>query len=459
MSRRVDALFNATTVFMDAGMAWLAFFLAYSTYRHFRAAPPFSNYMVMAFIAAAATVVVFFFARLYHRPRGLSHFDEITRIVGVSSIGVVTTVAFTTLLFPTLDYSRWIIVLTWVYSIILIVTGRLVLSGLQSFLRERGVGKMRILIVGGGETGKLVADRVQDAPNLGYEIVGCVDDRLGRRGWKGVRYLGGTDDLEQVIEKERVDEVIIAMSDPSHDQMLDLIGRCHRGNVSIKVLPDVFQIIASEVTIGHLDGLPLLTVRDVALRGWKLTLKRGVDVMFSVATLVVLSPILLLVAFLIKLDSPGPVFYTQERMGLDARPFPVIKFRTMRHSAESDQPGWTVADDPRRTRLGRWLRRASIDELPQFINVLLGDMSVVGPRPEQPAFVEQFRRQIPRYMERHREKAGLTGWAQVNGLRGNTSIAERTKYDIYYIENWSLWLDFKIMLKTIPLLFRDPRAY
>ncbi len=459
MSRRVDAIFNVATLLVDACMAWLAFFLSYSTYSHFRPAPPFRVYMVMAFIAAGATVVVFFFSRLYHRPRGLSSFDEITRIIGAASISVVTTVAFTTLLFPTLDYSRWIIVLAWLFSIILVSMGRLLLSGLQTFFRERGVGKMRIVIVGGGETGKLVADRVQDTPNLGYEIVGCVDDRPNRRGWKGVRYLGGTDDLEQVIEKERVDEVIIAMSDASHDQMLDLIGRCHRGNVSIKVLPDVFQIIASEVTIGHLDGLPLLTVRDVALRGWKLTLKRAVDVMLSVATLVLLSPILLLVAFLIKLDSPGPVFYTQERMGLDARPFPVIKFRTMRHSAESDQPGWTVADDPRRTPLGRWLRRASIDELPQFINVLLGDMSVVGPRPEQPAFVEQFRRQIPRYMERHREKAGLTGWAQINGLRGDTSIAERTKYDIYYIENWSLWLDFKIMLKTIPLLFRDPRAY
>lgn len=459
MSRRVDAIFNVVTLLVDACMAWLAFFLSYTTYSHFRVAPPFRAYLVMAFIAAGATVAVFFFSRLYHRPRGLSHFDEITRIIGAVSISVVTTVAFTTLLFPTLDYSRWIIVLAWLYSILLISLGRLLLSGIQTFLRERGVDTMRILIVGGGETGKLVSDRVHDTPNLGYKIVGCVDDRPNRYGWKDVPLLGGTDDLEQIIEKERVDEVIIAMSDATHAQMLDLIGRCHRGNVSIKVLPDVFQIIASEVTIGHLDGLPLLTVRDVALRGWKLTLKRGVDVALSVATLVLLSPILMLVAVLIKLDSPGPVFYTQERMGLDARSFPVIKFRTMRHAPEADQPGWTVANDPRRTRLGRILRRASLDELPQFINVLLGDMSVVGPRPEQPAFVEQFRRQIPRYMERHREKAGLTGWAQVNGLRGDTSIAERTKYDIYYIENWSLWLDFKIMLKTIPLLFRDPRAY
>ncbi len=172
-----------------------------------------------------------------------------------------------------------------------------------------------------------------------------------------------------------------------------------------------------------------------------------------------LSPLMMLVAFLIRLDSPGPVFFAQERMGLDAKPFKMLKFRSMRQDAEANGPGWTVKDDPRRTRIGAFIRKVSIDEWPQFINVLMGDMSLVGPRPEQPAYVEQFRQSIPRYMDRHREKAGCTGWAQINGLRGDTSIAERTKYDLWYIENWSLWLDFKIMLRTAFRAVSDKSAY
>jgi exopolysaccharide biosynthesis polyprenyl glycosylphosphotransferase len=213
------------------------------------------------------------------------------------------------------------------------------------------------------------------------------------------------------------------------------------------------------LSIGHLGGLPLLTVRDTVLRGWRLTLKRAMDVVGSAAALVVVSPIMLLVAFLIKLDSPGPAFYTQERMGLDEKPFQMIKFRSMREGAEKDTgPVWAVKEDPRRTRLGAFIRRFSLDELPQFINVFLGEMSLVGPRPERPVFVEQFKQIIPRYVERHQEKAGLTGWAQVNGLRGDTSVVERTKYDLYYIENWSILFDLKILIKTSVTFFRDKTA-
>ena len=217
--------------------------------------------------------------------------------------------------------------------------------------------------------------------------------------------------------------------------------------------------MAKEVSISDLAGMPLLTVRDVALRGWHLALKRAVDIVGSALGLIFLSPLMMLAAVLIKLESPCPVFYIQERMGLDARPFPMIKFRSMRADAEASGPGWTTPDDPRRTRLGAFIRRFSVDELPQLINVLVGDMSLVGPRPERPVYVEQLRQSIPRYMDRHREKAGLTGWAQVNGLRGDTSIAERTKYDLWYIENWSLALDFRILLRTVARVFSDRQAY
>jgi len=217
--------------------------------------------------------------------------------------------------------------------------------------------------------------------------------------------------------------------------------------------------MASQVTIGDLGGLPLLTVRDIALRGWRRTAKRLMDVVGAACALVVISPLMVFMAVLIKLDSRGPVFYAQERMGLDARSFLMLKFRSMRQDAEAHGPGWTVERDPRVTRLGRIIRRINVDELPQLINVLIGEMSLVGPRPERTVYVNQFRRSIPRYMDRHWEKAGITGWAQVNGLRGDTSIVERTKYDLWYIENWSLLLDVKILVRTAFSLLRSPNAY
>jgi Undecaprenyl-phosphate glucose phosphotransferase len=271
--------------------------------------------------------------------------------------------------------------------------------------------------------------------------------------------LGCVEELPRLIDEHAVDEVIIATPESDDEELVRLVSLAHREGVSIKVFPDLFEIMTAGVTIDDLGGLPLLSIRDVALRGWKLTVKRAMDIAFSAMFLVVFSPVLLLVALLIKLDSPGPAIYVQERMGLDGRPFLMFKFRSMRADADAKGPGWTIKDDPRRTRLGAVIRRLSVDELPNFINVLLGDMSLVGPRPEQPAFVQQFQRLVPRYMERHHEKAGITGWAQVNGLRGDTSIYERTKYDLWYIENWSVWLDVKIIIRTMFRIFTDRNAY
>jgi len=415
-------------------------------------------YYGMMAIHVVTLLGVFFFYKLYHRRRSLSRFDEFSTLFAAVSIGTFMAIAFTAFIFNRLEYSRWIVVYAWMWTLVLVSLGRLVYATVEQALRSRGVGADRVLIVGAGEVGQNLAQRIARAPRLGYRVVGFVDDDPSAQG-NGLPILGRTEHLPEIIDQQGIDEVIIALPNASHEELMDLISRCHRERVSIKVFPDVFQIIASEVSIGHLDGLPLLTVRDVALRGWKLTLKRVVDVVVSVVALVLLSPLMLLIALAIRLDSEGPVFYTQERMGLDAKPFKVIKFRSMRADAEAETgPVWAKADDPRRTRVGAFLRRTSLDELPQFINVLLGEMSVVGPRPERPVFVEQFRRSIPRYMDRHREKAGITGWAQVNGLRGDTSIWERTKYDIWYIENWSLWLDFKIMLMTLLRLFRDRNA-
>jgi Undecaprenyl-phosphate glucose phosphotransferase len=345
-------------------------------------------------------------------------------------------------------------------TIIFSSLGRVIQSRLQLTLQAHGWGEHRILIVGTGEVGRMVMQKIKRTPGLGYRVAGFVDDGVETQTIQGVPVLGKVDDIPELTATEAINEVIVVMPEATHHEILKVVSKCDRSRVAIKVFPNVFQIMASEVSIGDLGGLPLLTVRDTALQGWRLTVKRNIDMLSSAVGLIFLSPVMMLLAVLIKLDSDGPVFYTQERMGLDGKRFMMLKFRSMRTDAESQTgPVWASADDSRRTRLGAIIRRFSIDELPQLINVLIGDMSLVGPRPERPVFVEQFQQSIPRYMDRHREKAGITGWAQVNGLRGDTSIIERTKYDLWYIENWSIALDFRILIRTIVNIFYDDHAY
>lgn len=469
MRRKTDVLFAFLLVTNDLALVTLAFYLAYWL-RQWIAVPPavniapFGDYVGMMFIQVATMLLLYFFSRLYDVKRSMPRLDEFYRILAATSIGSIATIAFTTFLFKNtvleLDFPRVMMVYAWLLTIVFVTIGRSLLVLVRNWLRRRGLWADRLLIIGAGDVGRMILQKVRQMPRLGYEVVGFVDgDVPSSETIMGVPVLGQIDDIPDLIKAHEIEEVIIGRPELSHQELLAIISRCERGQVGIKIFPDLFQIIATELSIGDLGGLPLLTVRDVALRGWKLTLKRGVDLVGSAAGLVVLSPVLILLAVAIKLDSPGPVLYAQERMGLDAKPFWCLKFRSMRRDAEKKGPGWTVEGDPRVTRLGRLIRRFSIDEFPQLINVFLGEMSLVGPRPERPVFVEQFRKSIPRYMDRHREKAGMTGWAQVNGLRGDTSIAERTKYDLWYIENWSLWLDFKIMLRTIFSVFGDRHAY
>ena len=420
----------------------------------------FLDFFPLLVVQTVSIVTAFFFARMYHRNRTRYTTDELQAIFSGVSIGTLASVAVSAFTFKSnFDYPRVMIIYAWLITIVLVVVMRTVQARLQRRLQARGYGRTRLLIVGAGEPAYAVVQRISQNPRLGYDIVGFAGDPVVSPGLadmpikhttssSNVRMLGTTADLAGIIEDEIIDEVIIAMPEASDQEMIDLIAKCDRSTISIKVFPDMFQLMAGQMSIGELGGLPLLNVRDVALRGWRMVLKRGVDFVVSAIALVFLSPVLVFLALLIKRDSPGPVFFVQERMGLDGKPFPCIKFRTMRADAE-ELGSWTVKDDPRRTRLGKLLRRTNLDELPQFINVLLGEMSVVGPRPEQPRYVEEFRRLIPRYMERHREKAGITGWAQVNGLRGDTSIEERTKYDLWYVENWSVWLDIKIILRQL----------
>ena len=253
-----------------------------------------------------------------------------------------------------------------------------------------------------------------------------------------------------MIRRERVDHLYVALPLDEHVKMLGLVEATNREGVDIHVVPDLMQFIALRARLENLDGVPIISLNDVPLRGFNSVLKRAIDIGISASALAVFSIPFGIIAFLIRRASPGPVFYTQERMGLDGKAFDVYKFRSMHVGAEDDTgPVWARDDDPRATKIGRLLRRFDVDELPQLWNVLRGDMSIVGPRPERPYFVEQFKHRIPQYMLRHKVKAGITGWAQVNGWRGNTSLEKRIEYDLYYIENWSVGLDIKIMWLTL----------
>jgi exopolysaccharide biosynthesis polyprenyl glycosylphosphotransferase len=467
---RATRLFLVLTLVIDIFVTALAFALSYFLRRLIpfpdpaQGMGPFAEYLPMLLIHVFSVIMVFFFANLYGRAR-VSHVDEFS-VVGVSAtLGTLMGVALASLFLRNFtvgsDYSRAMILYAWAFSALLVALGRLLSSWLCKRLIRKGWGHRRVLVVGTGDIARMILQKVLWTPELGYDAVGVVSNNGGGTdSVLGVPVVGKALDLGEIIEQYTPEEVIIALpEETSHSEILWLISECERGRVTIRVYPDLFQIMAGPVRIGEMGGLPLLTVRDIAQKGWRRVAKRAMDIAGASFGLVVLSPLMTFIAILIKLESRGPVFYVQERMGLDASPFPMLKFRSMRADAEKSGPGWTTEDDPRRTRSGSFLRKTNLDELPQFINVLLGDMSLVGPRPERPVYVEQFRRSIPRYMERHREKAGMTGWAQMNGLRGDTSIAERTKYDLWYIENWSLMLDVKIMIRTVFKFFRSPNAY
>lgn len=429
--------------------------------------PSSSTYGIMLAVLVVVLLLTFTMWGLYTLKRGVSRLDQLYKVSSAVSIGLVLSIAVNSMLLGEhFLYSRQMLLIGWVLCIGLVTAGRFVHGELIGLVRSREAARDRLLIVGTGKTGQLILDMIQRSPWLGYEIVGFLTDHQAAESEEtpgdeiaGTPVLGDATQLAMLTREYNVDEIIIALTGTPHEAVLALAQQVIDQPVNIKVYPDTFQLITSnELSLDDLGGMPMVSVRNVALRGWNRVLKRIIDVIFSAVILVAVAPVLVVLASLVKLTSRGPAFYVQERVGRDGRPFLCLKLRSMPVGAEvATGPVWTCPDDPRPTRLGRFMRRYSLDELPQFINVLLGEMSIVGPRPERPHFVEQFSQSIPRYQYRHHEKAGITGWAQVNGLRGATSIEERTRYDLYYIENWSPWFDIKIIVKTIWLVLRPGR--
>ena len=469
MLRRHNRLLIAYHVISDTSLSLAAFLLAYAVRFHSglipitKGVPPLRQYIYLLPFIAILVPLAFQFQGLYRLRRGRSRVDDFFAVF-VGSIlavvfGIVTTLYVQTYFATAAARDRGAFEVSqpaWALFLVLNTALTFASRELVRELLERrwraGIGLKRILIAGSSELGRLVADKILEHRELGYQIVGFVDDRAvgDHLGYRGLPLLGTLDDAAEIALRETADHLYVALPLEEHARLLDLIEITSRECIDVKIVPDLLQFLALRARLEDLDGLPIININDVPLQGFNAWLKRVIDIVLSAAALVVMSVPLAIIAALVKWTSSGPIFYTQERMGLDGKAFTVYKFRSMSEGAEEDTgPIWAREDDPRATPVGRWLRHLDLDELPQFWNVLRGDMSVVGPRPERPFFVEQFKHRIPQYMLRHKVKSGITGWAQVNGWRGNTSLEKRIEYDLYYIENWSVTLDLKIMWLTV----------
>jgi len=444
------------------GLCWL---LAYWL-RFYVAGPPLpyadrgpvADYLLMLLPILLVWSASFRAFGLY-RPRRIgSHLSEAVDLAKASTMGVLVLVALMTFFFRGYDYSRVVIVYFWLLSIGVVWFSRAAFREGLRFARRRGYNQRFAVVVGDGELAATVVQRMEGRRDVGIQVLGVVGDEKDDTG--GVRRLGGYADLRAVLDAHTVDHVILALAHEDYGRLAGLLDAVGDEPVTIHVVPDLLRFASLRGGIEQFEGMPFIHLRESPLYGWNRLAKRVFDFLFSATVLTVIWPVLLLLAAAVKVSSRGPVFYRQERMGLDGRRFEMLKFRTMDADAEvRTGPVWARPSDQRRTGLGAFLRRLSLDELPQFWNVLRGDMSVVGPRPERPVFVERFRQTVPGYMLRHKVKSGITGWAQVNGLRGNTSLEKRIQYDIEYIERWSVWLDFKIIAMTVVRVLVDRNAY
>ncbi len=424
--------------------------------------PPLFMYLRLLPVVLVLYPVVFYFQGLYHRRRMRSRFDEGMRVMmAVMLATVLLTAGLTFYRPPDFTYSRLFLAVFAAADAVLVSLFRWGIGAGLARIRRSGGNLQRVLVIGAGDLGRQVVERLEVHKEFGFSVVGFLDDDPGRQQRKiqGVPVLGTTEELESVVAGHRVDQVMIALPLAAHYRTVQLIRRAGQLLVDIKVVPDVLQYYTMRAGIEDLDGLPLINLTQIPLQGWNQIVKRAFDIAGSAALLLATSWLFPIIAWLIKREDGGPVFFSQVRTGLDGRSFELFKFRSMRVDAEGDgEAQWTRTRDSRVTRVGEVLRRTNLDELPQLYNVLRGDMSLVGPRPEQPKFVERFRSRYPAYNVRHRVRAGLTGWAQVNGLRGDTSIRQRIVHDLYYIENWSLGLDMRILWRTLRIALHDAWA-
>ncbi len=360
------------------------------------------------------------------------------------------------------DFSRQMIFVFYITDVFADILVRNIIRSILRKMRQMGYNQKYVLLVGYSRSAEEYINRINSNPQWGYTIRGILDDDIERGTvYKGVKILGKIDNLPLILPNANLDEIAITLSINKYAQLERIVGLCEKSGVHTKFIPDYNNVIPTRPYTEDLLGLPVVNIRHVPLTNtFNQFIKRTTDLVGSIICIILFSPVMLITAILVKTTSKGPLIFKQVRVGRHNRTFNMYKFRSMEtQPADMEDDGWTVKNDPRTTRVGKFIRKTSIDELPQLFNVLIGDMSLVGPRPERPQFVEQFRDEIPRYMIKHQVRPGMTGWAQVNGYRGNTSIRKRIDYDLYYIENWTIGFDFKILFLTIFKGFVNKNAY
>ena len=421
----------------------------------------FNYYMASLLFVIPIYFMVYYVSGLYKPQRTKSIRLESLKIIRANFIGLfmIVTVLF---IIGLDDYSRYMIALFAIFSTSFSIIERLFFRFSLRYIRGKGFNIKYILIIGAGVLGRKISPKIEENEYLGYNIIGFLDDNVKKGNKIGEsEVIGKIKDLEDIISENQVDRVIIAISPRHYDLMEQIVDICEKDGVKAEIVPDYYRYFPAKPYIDMIEDIPIIDIRYVPLDNtFKKIIKRALDFTVAILAIIFLSPIILIAALMVKISSSGPVIFKQERIGLHRKKFVIYKFRSMKvQDEEKEKYGWTTGDDPRKTKFGTFIRKTSIDELPQLFNVLKGDMSIIGPRPERSQFVEKFREDIPKYMIKHHVRPGMTGWAQVNGWRGNTSIKKRIEYDIYYVENWNLLMDVKIFFMTFIKGFVNKNAY
>ena len=459
---RLHVVIDVVVICIAYVLAWIYKFLILKDQRGLTLA----QYCVALIGIIPLYLMLYLACNLYTSKRVQGRRLEGGNIVKANTIGILIVMAA---FFPLRDviepikyYSRWMLAYFYVINIVLEIIARNLIRWCLRKIRRKGFNLRHLIFVGYSGAAEAFIDRILANPQWGYKISGILDDnKEPGYTYKGIAVLGSTDELEKILENNRLDEIALTLALREYYKLKRIVAICEKSGVHTKFVPDYNDIIPTRPYTEDLLGLPVVNIRHVPLtNSFNMICKRAMDIVGAIVAIIIFSPVMLVTAVLVKTTSKGPLIYKQERVGLHNQTFQMYKFRSMEvQSAKSEKRAWTVRDDPRVTKVGRVIRKTSIDELPQLFNILKGDMSLVGPRPERPFFVEKFREEIPRYMVKHQVRPGLTGWAQVNGYRGDTSIKKRIEYDLYYIENWTMGLDIKILFLTFFKGFVNKNAY
>ena len=455
---RLQVLIDANVLLFSYVAAWVIKFQIISSDD---GALSLRTYMIALPITVLVYLGLSYLFSLYTPKRVQGRRLELWNIVKANTVGIALFLGVLYLI-KMMHFSREMLFIFYVINICLEAIARNLIRYFLRSMRRKGYNLKHIVLVGYSRAAEEYIDRILENPQWGYKIRGILDDHIeAGTEYKGIKVLGKIDNLMIILPENRLDEIAITLGLSEYARLEEIVNLCEKSGVHTKFIPDYNQIIPTKPYTEDILGLPVINIRHVPLTNtFYAAMKRVMDIAGAICAIILFSPIMMFSVIMIKLTSPGPLIFKQERVGLHNHTFMMYKFRSMDvQPPEKEKTKWTVKDDPRVTNFGKFMRKTSIDELPQLFNVLKGEMSLVGPRPERPFFVEKFKEEIPRYMIKHQVRPGLTGWAQVNGYRGNTSIRKRIEYDLYYIENWTLGLDVKILFLTIFKGFINKNAY